>query len=168
MQTKDPSIKASQGPVGNNSRFPPLTSKDLAGRAVALPEGLPGEHTVLLIAFTREQQKDIDGWVAGLHLDDGKIPWLEVPVIDNPGAIGRWFIDSGMRRGIKNRDTWKHVVTLYTRKADLKNAIGVTTESTVYAMVVDRRGGILASVAGPYTAQGAAALNASFLAGGNR
>ena len=167
MQTNDARTTAAQGPVVP-FRFPTLTSKDLAGRTVALPEELPGDRTVLLIAFAREQQRDIDGWVAGLHLEDGKIPWLEVPVIDNPGAIGRWFIDSGMRRGIPNHDIWKHVVTLYTRKAEFKAAIGIKTESMVHAMVVDRRGDILVSVAGHYTAEGAEAVRASLLSGDQR
>ena len=154
----DSSFKDSQRPANSSSRFPVLTSKDLAGNVVALPAGLPGERTVVLVAFLREQQKDIDGWVAGLNLKAGAIPWLEVPVINNPGFIGQWFIDNGMRRGIENHDTWKHVVTLYTRKAQFKSAIGVTSESTIYAMVVDRNGNILESIAGPYTAQGAAAI----------
>ena len=161
MQSNDSGMTESLKSVENNARFPHISSKDLAGRTVALPEGLPGERTVMLIAFTRDQQNDVNGWVVGLHLDSGKVPWLEVPVIDNPGAIGRWFIDSGMRRGIQNHDTWKHVVTLYTQKAEFKAEVGIKTESTVYAMVVDRRGTILLSVAGPYTARGAEAIQAA-------
>lgn len=158
---QDLNTKAAQAPVDTSSRFPALTSKDLAGHPVALPEGLPGERTLVLVAFVREQQTDIDGWVAGLNLGAGNIPWLELPVIDNPGAIGRWFIDNGMRRGIENHDTWKHVVTLYTQKAKFKASLGITTEATIYAMVVDRHGKVLARVAGPYTAQAAEAIKAA-------
>ena len=161
MQTDNLSMNPAPGPVESSRQFPTLTSRDLAGHTIALPDGLPGDRTVLLIAFAREQQKDIDGWVAGLHLDDGKIPWLEVPVIDNPGPLVRWFIDSGMRRGIQNHETWKHVVTLYIRKSEFKAAIGVTDESKVYAMVVDRHGKILVTVPGLYTPQGAATIQAA-------
>lgn len=163
MQANTPrSANPANSPAGD-SHFPRITSKDLAGRSITLPSELPGERTLLLIAFAREQQHDIDGWVAGLHLDNGKLPWLEVPVIDNPGVIGRWFIDNGMRRGIENHDTWKHVVTLYTGKAEVKAALGIATESTIYAMVVDRQGKIILSVPGSFTAHGAALLQAALL-----
>ena len=65
-----------------------------------------------------------------------------------------------MRRGISNHDTWKHVVTLYTRKEDFKAAVGITDELMVYAMVVDRQGKIHISVPGVFTPQKAALLSA--------
>ena len=115
----------------------------------------------MLVAFQREQQHDVDGWVTGLHLDAGKIPWVELPVIDNPGAIARWFIDSGMRRGIPNRETWKHVITLYTSKKDFMKQAGLPTDASVYAIVVDREGRILVSVPGSFTPKGAEKIMAT-------
>ena len=136
-------------------RFPNTVSKDLTGTATKLPTELPGERSVVLVAFQREQQHDIDGWVAGLHLEDGKTPWVELPVIDNPGAIGRWFIDNGMRRGISNHETWKHVITLYINKKNFMRQVGLTTETVVHALVVDREGRILLSLPGAFTPKGA-------------
>ncbi len=161
-------MQASPGSVGANLHFPRLISKDLAGKRIDLPGELPGERTVLLIAFVREQQHEIDGWVAGLHLNDGKLPWLELPVIDNPGPFVRWFIDNGMRRGIQDHAIWNHVVTLYTEKAAFTNAVGITSESTVYAMVVDRQGSILASIPGSFTPEGAARIQSAVLHGMER
>lgn len=133
------------------AQFPSLTSKDLAGSRVDLPAGFPAERSILLVAFEREQQHDIDSWVEGLHLGKQKLPWLELPVINNPGAMARWFIDSGMRRGIKDRQVWAHVVTLYTKKADFKAAMQITSESTITVFVADRSGKMYARETGPYT-----------------
>ena len=156
----DSSPAHTQGTTGN-PRFQHVVSKDLAGNVIELPGGMSAERFVVLVAFEREQQHDIDGWVKGLQLDGGSTPWIELPVIDNPGVVGRWFIDNGMRRGIANHETWKHVVTLYTRKRDFLKQVGIASESSVYALVVDRDGRILKSVQGPVTDKGAEEINAA-------
>ncbi len=143
------------------NHFPVVNSSDLNGRALSLPKDLPGERTILIVAFQREQQADVDTWTTGLHLADGKTPWLELPVIDNPGVIGRWFIDTGMRRGIPSTSTRAHVVTVYTSKTEFKKAIGISSEATVYALVVDRQGTILTSIAGRFSEAGAETILAA-------
>jgi hypothetical protein len=55
--------------------FPQLAARDLGGREVALPAGLPGERNVVLIAFRRDQQRLADSWV----------PWLEQRAATDPG-----------------------------------------------------------------------------------
>ena len=59
----------------NGVSFPQLAARDLGGREVALPAGLPGERNVVLIAFRRDQQQLVDSWV----------PWLEQRAATDPG-----------------------------------------------------------------------------------
>jgi hypothetical protein len=47
----------------NGVSFPQLAARDLGGREVALPAGLPGERNVVIVAFRREQQRLVDSWV---------------------------------------------------------------------------------------------------------
>lgn len=143
------------------AHLPVVQSKDLTGRTLTLPADLPGERTVLLIAFQREQQANVDSWTKGLGLAGSTLPWLELPVIDDPGAFARWFINGGMRRGIKDNALWQHVVTLYTNKAALKQALDLPSEKEVYALVIDRRGNVLEKVAGDFSPSGAARLRAA-------
>ncbi len=133
------------------NRFPNLDSHDLNGAAVSLPAGLPGERTILLVAFEREQQANLDAWNHGLKLEEGKLPWLELPVINNPGAFMRWFINTGMRGGIHGKETRSHVVTLYTDKTAFKAAVGIQTEKQVHVFVAGRTGEILAHVEGDFS-----------------
>ena len=58
----------------NGVSFPQLAARDLGGREVALPSGLPGERNVVLIAFRRDQQRLVDSWV----------PWLELRAANDP------------------------------------------------------------------------------------
>ena len=143
------------------ARLPVIASKDLNGRMLTLPADLPGERTLVLIAFQREQQANIDTWTRGLGLAGSNVPWLELPVIDDPGAFARWFINGGMRRGIKDHGLWQHVVTLYTSKAALTQALNLASEKDVYALVLDRQGRVLERVAGDFSQAGAARLRAA-------
>ena len=155
MQTQPASNAASSQAV---AAFPAIQTKDLNGRELRLPQDLPGERTIVLVAFEREQQTNVDTWTAGLHLPNGKAAWLELPVIDDPGALARWFINGGMRRGIKDHQIWAHVVTLYTTKAKFNAALGIQSEKQVQALVVDRQGRILERVVGDYSEAGAARI----------
>jgi len=82
-------------------RFPRMQVKNLSDEIRMLPADFPGERTLLLIAFQREQQDNLDDWSARLNLRNPGAPaWLELPVIDDPGTLLRWFVDVGMKNGI--------------------------------------------------------------------
>jgi hypothetical protein len=139
--------------------LPNIKATDLNKKAVNWPAGLPSDRTVLIIAFTRGQQSQVDGWVSGLKLKSpGGPAWFEVPLINNPGSIARYFIDNGMRSGIPGTVARSHVVTVYGKKAMLMKQMGLVGEKTVHVLVVDRKGNILESVSGAYSEAGAAAV----------
>jgi hypothetical protein len=137
--------------------MPLTTGKDLNGTPWSVPKGLPAERTLVLIGFDEPQQAAIDTWTQGLGLDQpvNKIPWVEMPLIDNPGMFMRWFIDTGMRGGIKGRFQRSHVWTAYTDKKAFLQSCGITSESEIRVLVVDRTGRILQSESGEYTKEGA-------------
>jgi len=140
--------------------MPLTTGKDLNGTPWSVPKGLPAERTLVLIGFDEPQQAAIDTWTQGLGLvqPTNTIPWVEMPLIDNPGMFMRWFIDTGMRGGIKGRFQRSHVWTAYTDKKAFLQSCGITSESEIRVMVVDRTGRILHSDSGEYTKEGAAKL----------
>ncbi len=141
--------------VADTYHLLPVASENLNEEDVKLPTDLPSERTLLILAFQREQQDNIDTWINGMALRQSNLPWLELPVIDNPGLLGRWFINSGMRNGIPDTDMRSHVVSLYTDKAAFLSALGIVDEKYCYALVVDRSGRVLENVRGDYTAEGA-------------
>ncbi len=147
-------------PPANARSLPNIKATDLNKKAVNWPAGLPSDRTVLIIAFTRGQQSQVDGWVSGLKLKSAGGPaWFEVPLINNPGSIARYFIDNGMRGGIPGTEARSHVVTVYAKKAALMKQMGLVGEKSVHVLVVDRKGNIVESVSGTYSDAGAAAVN---------
>jgi hypothetical protein len=88
-------------------QLPIITAKDLNKKTVNWPKDFTAERTILIVAFTRGQQPQIDAWVNALNLKrPGAAPWFETPLIKNPGAFVRSFIDNGMRSGIPGAAPW--------------------------------------------------------------
>lgn len=143
-------------------RLATVTAEDLNGRELTLPAELPGERTLLLIAFKREQQLDLNVWIAELGLKESGAPaWLELPVIANYGALWRDFVDNGMRSGITTTEDRARVVTIYGDVDAFRGQLGLGSEDLVYLLVVDRAGAVLAREYGAYSAEKAARLLAA-------
>ncbi len=141
--------------------FPPVQSRTLDGRAISLPADLPAERTLLILGFQRGQQSSIEAWAKAMQrLGGSNLPWLQLPVMDDPNAVVRAIVNGGMRHAI-NRDLWPHIVTLYTHKAAFERTVGIDSEAAVHVLVVDRTGAILARVTGDYTPEAAARLLAA-------
>ncbi len=132
-------------------RFPETTTSDLNGRELTFPQELPAERTLLFVAFKREQQAVVDEWIAELDLEAPDAPaWLELPVIEDLGALWRGFIDNGMRSGVTSTETRARVFTIYGDTDAFREALGLGSEDLVYLLVVDREGRVLARDYGGY------------------
>jgi hypothetical protein len=144
------------------ARMPEISAETLSERKVILPRDLPGERTLVLIAFVGSQQKNIDTWVVGLDLMKSSIEWIEAPVIDKPNALSQSFINGGMRMGIPDPKVRDRTITLYTSRNELIAAMHFKSgQQTIYAAVVDRQGKLWASTEGDYSAERAAPLLAA-------
>src|SRR5512146_1845412 len=96
---------------------PQLGARDLDGREVTLPAGLPGEWNVIIIAFQRQQQELADSWVPWLEERAAATPWLrfaELPAIGLQWQPARPAIDGGMAAAIRDQQTRRRTLTLYT------------------------------------------------------
>ena len=144
--------------------FPRLQARDLDGREVVLPAGLPGEWNVVIVAFRREQQELVNSW----------IPWLEERVATTPGlrfaelpAIGmQWqparpVIDGGMAAAIRDQATRRRTLTVYTDLRRVTAPLGIGDRSTIWLFLVDRAGRVLWRGSGGWDATTAAALAAA-------
>ena len=125
--------------------FPPLTATNLEGITLSLPADFAGERNLLLIAFQREQQKNVDTWLHQMKRFDSSpgFRYYELPTIDKLNPLVRWFINSGMRRGIPDHDARARTFTLYIDKPPFLNALNIADEKQIYAILIDRSGRVL-------------------------
>lgn len=126
--------------------FPSVKASNLEKRDFNLPADFEGERNLLLVAFEREQQKDVDTWLREMkrfeEIDPG-FHYYELPTIQRPNAFMRWFIDTGMRHGISDRQARERTITLYLDKKPFLEALLITNQKKIYAFLVDRQGNVL-------------------------
>jgi hypothetical protein len=135
------------GPV-----FPTITTQDLNGRTATFPAQMPGERTVVLIAFHRRQQQELDVWIDKLGLKQKDAPaWIEMPVVPNYGSIWRAFVDNGMRSGIVTTEDRARVFTVYGSRDEFRSKLNLPSDDQVYVVVVGKDGGIFARADGQYS-----------------
>ncbi len=140
-------------------QMPVIQAETLSERKVTLPQDLPGEKTLAVIAFESAQQTNINTWVQGLSLNTATEPWVELPVVGPKNRFSRALIDGGMRMGIRDEAMRNRVITLYTDRETFVQAMGFKSSTkTIYVAVINRSGQVLASVEGDYTSEKAAIL----------
>ena len=127
-------------------RFPQLQASNLEKRSLNLPGDFEGSRNLLLVAFQREQQAQVDTWLREMKRFEEADPgfrYYELPTIQKPNRLLRWIIDSGMRRGIPDPKARARTITLYIEKAPFLKALGITDEMRIHCFLVDRTGRVL-------------------------
>ena len=138
----------------NARRFPAVKGRSLNGRSLALPADLDGEVNLVMVAFKRHQQEDVDTWTPYLRPLAARRPGFrvyELPTLSSGLGIVRSFIDGGMRRGIPDSAVRAATVTLYIDKDPFKAALEIPDEDRIQLLLVERGGRIRWRAAGRYT-----------------
>jgi hypothetical protein len=124
-------------------RFPSVAGVALSGVRVRIPEDLLGAPALLLCAYRRGTQTDIDRWAAFAGRELPRLVVYELPII--PALIWRplqGLIDGGMRGGVP-RGSWSNVVTLYEEGAKARAFVGDGGGDRAQVLLLDA-GGVVA------------------------
>jgi hypothetical protein len=141
--------------------FPPLAARDLDGHEVALPAGLPDQWNIVIVAFRRRQQELVDSWVPWLEERAATTPGLrfvELPAIGMQWQPARPVIDGGMAAAIRDQQTRRRTLTVYTDLRRLTAPLGIGDQTTIWLFLVDRAGQVRWRGSGGWDATTAAAL----------
>lgn len=150
--------------VDSFRQFPRVEGSNLEGRRFMLPTDFEGDYNVVLVAFRREQQNDVDTWLPFLRevaAPNRNVRVYELPTLNKAYRFMRGFIDGGMSRGIPERATREATITLYIDKSPFKKALAIATEDRISTFLVSRDGRILWRTDGRFTAGAAAGLAAT-------
>jgi hypothetical protein len=151
----------SRAAVDSVLQFPRVEGSNLEGRRFLLPAGFEAELNVVIVAFRREQQADVDSWLPFLteqKLRERGVRVYELPTLSRSYRMVRRFIDGGMARGIPAKATREATITLYIDKSPFKKALAISTEDRIITMVVARDGRVLWRADGRFTNAGGAEL----------
>ncbi|MDR3686192.1 MAG: hypothetical protein P4L93_04455 [Coriobacteriia bacterium] len=145
-------------------RFPTLETQDLEGATTRVPDDLPGNPRVIILAFQRWHQMLVDGWSRHAHALAQTYPEIsvwEVPAMSHVYAVGRFFIDGGMKAAIPDLAVRQHTLTAYTDLTALITALEIPDYETVHVYLLDSAGEIVWRGSGQVDEDQAAALAAA-------
>lgn len=146
--------------------FPPVSGKNLERKKFNLPQDFPARYTVVLMAFYRHQQLDIDTWLPfaqGLERKYSDLAYFELPVVYQMGMLRQFLLNEGMRAGIPDEKARRTTITLYLDKADFLGQLGIETQEEVQILLVTREGEVLWHQSGIFSQEKGASLD-QFLA----
>lgn len=132
--------------------LPELKGEFLTGRPATLPENAVGRVALLALGFTYDSRFAVEAWTKQFRADYGESPevtFYEIPMIGGIARLGKWFIDSGMRRGTPKQDQ-EHVITVYGSTGAWKKAVGFKNPNAAYLLLLDRRGNVRWQYSGSY------------------
>lgn len=136
----------------NAPRFPTVSGENLNRRTIQIPAGLDAPYSVLLVAFSREQQSDVDTWlptVKDIVRDHSNVEYYELPTVSGLLLLtGRW-LDDAMRGGIPKFADRERTVTLYTNTEEFRKLAGIDSPRQIWVGLVDRDGRVYWSTRGP-------------------
>lgn len=152
-------------PAAALGTFPTVTADDLNGVSKTLPADLPGEPTIVFVAYKRNQQPDVNSWINGLGLDPYRgAEFVEVPVVGQSTKLIRSVVDNGMRSGITDTNMRGRTITLYENVKFVNEPLGFKGRNKIRVLIVRQDGEVLWSTSGPATASGIAELQAAYAA----
>jgi hypothetical protein len=148
----------------NESNFlghlPTLTVKRLDQQHVVLPQGLPAERTLALVAFQSSQRQEVRSWIRGLQLDrDSSIAWVKMPVLNDPGSErARGDMESVLLAGHAADIDRSRLLPVFTDRDAFIRAAGLPGTEHAWVLVLDRDGNVLARAEGKFDEAKARAL----------
>lgn len=122
--------------------LPPLKGEFLTGRQAQLPDAASGRIALVALGFTYNSRFPVEAWIGHFRKDFGSNPqvtFYEIPMIGGMARLGKWFIDSGMRKGTPRSDQ-ENVITVYGETDSWKQRMGYASPDAAYLVLLDKRG----------------------------
>ncbi len=122
-------------------KFPAVNARTLEGTKTTVPDDAAGRVTLVVVAFLRENQSQLDSWLNPFYEKFGNrenIMFYEVPMISGGYRFMKPIIDGGMRAGLP-KFKHKHVVTMYGDVQSYLQSLGLDARNG-YAFLLDRAG----------------------------
>ncbi|MDZ7793862.1 MAG: hypothetical protein U5P10_09290 [Spirochaetia bacterium] len=131
--------------------FPNLVAETLAGNQFQTPDPDGETSHVILIAFKRGVQAEIDEWLSALSgtvTNSSDIEMYEVPMLAGGFRLMSGIIDGGMRSGIP-QEKHSSVATFYGDIKRYKEILDMEQEDQCYLYIIDPQGTIRFAATGP-------------------
>ena len=91
-----------------------------------MPAVASGKIALLAVGFSYDSRWAVEVWSSRFRKEfarNTQVGWFEVPMIGGMARMGKWFIDSGMRRGTP-KELHENVITVFGAVDPWKKRLG--------------------------------------------
>lgn len=145
----------------NTIIFPKASGKNLQRKKFEFPKDFPTKFNLVLIAFYRHHQDDVDTWIPfakKLESEFEDLNYFEFPVIYQMGPFRQFMLNEGMRAGIPDQTAREKTITLYLDKSEFLGQLGIQTQDSIQILLVSDSGEVLWRETGVFTRDKGTAL----------
>ena len=137
-----------------SARFPVVVGRDIDGNDFVVPTDFAGELNLVLMAFTREHQYDVNTWLP--HARELEASWqgfhvYEVPTLWKMNWFQRRQLDFWMSTGIQDPLARATTITLYTDLQAMQSALAIPDFDAIQVLLADRNGVVVWRSAGSFS-----------------
>ncbi len=153
---------ATVAPLSVGQRMPALKGDLLSRKPGVLPDLAAGRTALILLGFSYDSRFQVEAWAEKFRARygaAGDVTLFEVPMMGSAARLGRWFIDSGMRKNTPP-ELLDHVMTVYGSNDDWKTRVGYSAPDDAYLVLIDRQGVVRWLAHGPVSEDRLQALSA--------
>jgi hypothetical protein len=130
-------------PKKSDNKFPSVKGMNLEGYIKFLPRDFEAKKNIVIVAFKRKQQEDVDTWIKALDPvieGNSEIALYELPVLEKFNFLNRLTINNGMRYGIPNKKARERTICLYLDKESFRNTLAIESEEQIVVFLLDNQG----------------------------
>jgi hypothetical protein len=132
-------------PAPDLGRFPAIQATSLDNVRMNLPQDFAGQLNFVLISFAREQQKEVDTWIPiarQIQSAHSNVAYYELPTMSRENFLSRWWFNAALRSDTSDKDMRKRILTAYLNKRKFQQALHISNEKKIVAILVDKSGKI--------------------------
>lgn len=136
------------------TRVPVVAGRDIDGNDFVVPTDFAGDLNLVLMAFTREHQFDVNTWLPHareLEASRQGFRVYEVPTLWEMSWFQRKRLDFLMSTGIREPLARATTITLYTNLQAMQSAIGIPNFEAIQVLLVDREGLVMWRAEGAFS-----------------
>ena len=144
-------------------RFPEVVTRDLLDAERTLPADLPAERTLVVVAFFRQQQSEVDTWLPALRdaVRTHGVGLVEVPVVSGVWSTLEDQVTNAMKASIPEEADRRATPPYFGDPEPFLDALGLPGTDEIAVALVARDGRVLWMARGPETPESVRALRAA-------
>lgn len=139
-------------PLVPGEAMPALAGETLGGKRVSLPAAAGGRVALVALGFSYDSRFAVERWAGEFRREFGSnagVTFFEVPMMGGVARLGKWFIQSGMRRGTAVEDHG-NVITVWGGTDAWKERMRYGSPDAAYLLLVDQEGVVRWIDSGPF------------------